>query len=146
MSESVIEILLVEDNPGDIRLAQETLKDYRLQNRIHIVRDGEEALQYLRRQPPFETAQKPDMVMLDLSLPKLDGFEVLEALQQDPDLRAIPIVILTSTKTDREALKKHNIPTDCWIMKPLTLERYLEAVRCFPHLGVSIVKLARVPG
>src|SRR5688572_13548275 len=135
MSESVIEILLVEDNPGDIRLAQETLKDYRLQNRIHIVRDGEEALQYLRRQPPFETAQKPDMVMLDLSLPKLDGFEVLEALQQDPDLRAIPIVILTSTKTDREALKKHNIPTDCWIMKPLTLERYLEAVRCFPHLG-----------
>lgn len=146
MSESVIEILLVEDNPGDIRLAQETLKDYRLQNRIHIVRDGEEALQYLRRQPPFETAQRPDMVLLDLSLPKLDGLEVLEAIQQDAELRALPIVILTSTKTDQEALKKHNIPADCWIMKPLTLERYLEAVRCFPHLGVSIVKLAQVPG
>ena len=137
-----IDILLIEDNPGDVRLAQETLKDYKMQNSLHVVHDGEEALKYLRQEAPFEDAIEPDMILLDINLPKLDGFEVMAEMQGDPRLRNIPIVVLTSSRMDQEILKRYKIPSDCYIVKPLTLERYLEAVRCFPHLGLSIVRLA----
>ena len=136
---ALIDILLVDDDPADVRLAQETLKDYRLQNALHVLGDGESALKYLRGEPPFDARRLPDMVLLDLNLPKLDGVEVLERMQQRPELAALPVVILTSSKLDNEMLTRYNVPTDCFIQKPLTLERYLDAVRCFPQFGVSIV-------
>jgi len=139
---SVANILLVEDNPGDVRLAQETLKEHRLQNALHVVTDGEAALAYLPRQPPYEDAVDPDIMLLDTNLPKVDGFEVLAAMQEDAGLKNLPVVIMTSSHLDVEMLKRYNLPTDCYILKPLTLERYLEAIRCFPHLGLSIVKIA----
>ena len=142
MSASNIDILLVEDNPGDVRLAQETLKDYRIQNTLHVVGDGEEALKYLRKQAPYTDARQPDMVLLDVNLPKIDGVEVLTEMQNDPVLRNIAVVVLTATSMDRQFLKRHTISTDCYIQKPLTLERYLDAIRCFPQFGVSIVRVA----
>jgi CheY-like chemotaxis protein len=142
MPHRTIELLLVEDNPGDIRLAQETLKDYKLQNTLHVVHDGEQAMAFLRRQGKYAAAPTPDMMLLDLNLPRMDGFELLDEMHSDPALKDIPVVILTSSKHDRHMLQRHKIPTDCYIVKPLTVERYLEAVRCFPHLGVSIVRIA----
>jgi CheY-like chemotaxis protein len=137
-----IDILLVEDNPGDVRLAQETLKEYRLQNAFHVVGDGEEALDYLRQQGRHVSAKCPDIVLLDVNLPKIDAIEVLEEMHADPALRDIPVVILNSTEGDKEMLKRFRIPVDCFILKPLTLERFLDAVRCFPQFGVCIVRVS----
>jgi CheY-like chemotaxis protein len=141
MSSRTIEILLVEDNPGDIRLAQETLKDYKLQNAIHVVRDGVDALLFLRHQAPYESAPVPDLILLDLNLPLMDGVDVIAEMQKDPGLRNIPVVVLAASPHDRALLKDFDIPTDCFVVKPLTLDRYLEAVLCFPHLGLSIVRI-----
>ena len=137
-----IELLLIEDNPADVRLAEETLRDYKMQNKLHVVNDGENALRFLRKEAPFRDAPTPDMILLDLNLPRMDGFELLAEMKKDPPLVAIPLVILTSSRLDQEFLKDHNLPTDCYIQKPLTVDRYLDAVRCFPHLGVSIVMIA----
>jgi two-component system, chemotaxis family, response regulator Rcp1 len=142
MSAKLIEILLVENNPADIRLAQETLKDYKLQNFLHILRDGDAALQFLRREGEFQNAPVPDLVMLDLSLPKVDGIEVLRHIRRDENLKDLPVVILTASTIDERLLEEYNVSVDCAILKPLTLERYLEAIRCFPNLGISIVKIA----
>ena len=141
MSANLIEILLVEDNPADIRFAQETLKDYRLQNSLHILRDGVDALAFLRREGEFANAPVPDMVLLDLAMPKMDGIEVLREIRKDKRLWHLPVVILSASAMD-EGSGDTNVSVDCMILKPLTLERYLDAVRCFPHIGLSIVKLA----
>ena len=142
MSANLIEILLVEDNPADIRFAQETLKDYRLQNSLHILRDGVDALAFLRQEGEFANAPVPDLVLLDLAMPKMDGIEVLREIRKDKRLRHLPVVILSASAMDERMLEKYNVSVDCMILKPLTLERYLDAVRCFPHIGLSIVKLA----
>ena len=142
MSAKLVEILLVENNPADIRLAQETLKDYRLQNSLHILRDGDAALQFLRREGEFQNAPIPDLVMLDLSLPKVDGIEVLRHIRRDEKLKDLPVVILTASAIDERLLEEYNVAVDCAVLKPLTVERYLEAIRCFPNLGISIVKIA----
>jgi len=142
MSNNLITILLVEDSPADIRLAQETLKDYKLQNCLHVVMDGEAALAFLRREGQFAEAPVPDMVLLDLALPKLDGIEVLSRMRQDPELKNIPVVLLTASTVDRRLLETYGVDADCYILKPLTLERYLDAVRCFPQIGLCIVKIA----
>ena len=136
---ALVEILLVEDNPGDVRLAQETLKDYKLQNTIHVVTDGEAALKYLLRRPPYQNVRIPDLVLLDISLPRLDGMEVLEEMKKCEELKDVPVVILTSGRVDEDMLEEYRVHPDCLILKPLTLERYLEAVRCFPQFGLSIV-------
>src|SRR5689334_17123464 len=136
-----IDILLVEDNPGDIRLAQETLKEYKVQNALHVVCDGEEALKYLRREHPYTSAAAPDMILLDLKMPKMDGMEVLEELQNDVCLRKIPVALLTSSQMDEDLLRQYKIPIACFLQKPLTLDRILDAVRCFSEFGVSIVRV-----
>lgn len=138
----LIDILLIEDNPADVRLAQETLKDYKLQNSLHIVQDGESALAYLKREGKYVDAPKPDLVLLDIVLPKIDGLEVLKELRRDPALHDLPVVVLTASFMDEKMLRSLNIPADCYILKPLTVERYLDAVRCFPQLGLSIVRIA----
>jgi CheY-like chemotaxis protein len=141
MPAKLIDLLLVEDNPADVRLAQETLKDYKLQNNLHVVRDGESALAFLRRQGPYAGAATPDMVLLDLALPKMDGMEVLDQIRRDEKLRHLSVVVLTASELDQRMLASYGVTPDCCILKPLTLERYLEAVRCFPEMGLSIVKL-----
>lgn len=141
MADKPIDILLVEDNPADIRLAQETLRDYKLQNALHVVEDGDAALEFLRREGAYAHAPVPDIVLLDIALPKVDGFEVLRQMQNEPTLREIPVAILTVSAMDEQILKSFDLPADCYILKPLTLERFLDAVRCFPQMGLSIVKI-----
>lgn len=137
-----IVLLLVEDNPGDVRLAQEALKDGKIQNTLHVVTDGDEALAFLRREPPYEASERPDMILLDLNLPKRDGLEVLTEIQADEELKDIPVVILTTSKVEERILKQYQLPAECYITKPLEVERYLDAVRCFSQFGLAIVKIA----
>jgi CheY-like chemotaxis protein len=139
---ALIDILLVEDNPLDVRLAQETLHGYKMQNAVHVVHDGREALRYLRAQGQYKQRRLPDLVMLDLNLPEMDGLEVLEEMQSDPALESLPVVVLTGTPLDAEVLRRYKVQTDCFIQKPLTFDRYLEAIRCFPQFGLSIVRVA----
>lgn len=142
MLDQPISVLLIEDNPADVRYAQETLREFKLRNTLAIVRDGEEALAYLRKDLPYIHAATPDLVLLDVSLPKLDGIEVLAEIRSDPALAHLPVVILTSSRLDEQSLREYNIPVDCVVMKPLSLERLLDAVKCFPQFGLSIVRLA----
>ena len=137
-----IEILLVDDDPADVRLAKETLKDYKMQNVLQVVEDGETALAYLRREGEYANASLPDIVLLDVALPKVDGVEVLRAIRADDRLRRLPVVVMTASKMDERMIHSLGVQTDCCILKPLTLERFLEAVRCFPDFGLSIVKIA----
>ena len=137
-----IDILLVEDNPADVRLAQESLKDYKLQNTLHVVQDGESALAFLRREGRFADAPTPGLVLLDLALPKMDGVEVLTHIRKDERLRDLSVVVMAASPFDEMMLKELNIAPDCFILKPLTVERYLEAIRCFPQLALSIVATA----
>jgi two-component system, chemotaxis family, response regulator Rcp1 len=142
MPSRLIEILLVEDSPGDVRLAKETLKEYKMQNTLHVVEDGEQALQFLRKEGRYAGAVTPDLVLLDLKLPKIDGVEVLGEMQKMPLFNHIPVVVLAASQHDRALLDDYQVPADCFVVKPLSLERFLEAVRCFPNLGLSIIKLA----
>jgi CheY-like chemotaxis protein len=137
-----IDILLVEDNPADVRLAQEALKDYKLQNALHVVQDGESALAFLRRQGQFAGAPSPDLVLLDLALPKIDGVDVLLEMRRDEELKHLPVVVMAASATDEDMLRDLGVMPDCMVPKPLTLERYLDAVRCFPQFALSIVKIA----
>jgi two-component system, chemotaxis family, response regulator Rcp1 len=142
MPGSTIRLLLVEDNPGDVRLAQEALREARIQNTMDVVCDGEQALAYLRSEGRYAAFGIPDMVLLDMNLPKMDGFELLEEVKKDPQLAAIPLVILAATRLDADMLKRYNVSTECMVLKPLTVERFLEAVKCFPDLGITIVRIA----
>ncbi len=139
----VIDILLVDDNPADVRMAQEFLKDHRILNSMNIVEDGEEALAFLRRRGQYASVRRPDLVLLDLNLPKMDGIEVLEEIYADPELADTSVVILAASPHQNDIAKRFNLPTECYLKKPLTLDSFLQAVRCFPHLHVSIVAVAR---
>jgi chemotaxis family two-component system response regulator Rcp1 len=134
-----VEILLVEDNPADIRLAREALKEWKLNNALHVVMDGEEALAYLRREGKYADASRPDMLLLDLNLPKMDGSEVWAEMHRDPELQTIPVAVLTASKTDTEIVKRFGLPTKCYIVKPLEIAAYLGAVRCFEQFSITIV-------
>lgn len=134
-----VEILLVEDNPADIRLAREALKEWKLNNTVHVVMDGEEAMAYLRKEGKYTSAVRPDMILLDINLPKMDGTEVLAEMQRDAGLRTIPVAVLTASKTDTEIVKRFGLPTKCYIVKPLEIEAYLGAVRCFDQFSITIV-------
>lgn len=135
-------LLLVEDNPADVRLAQEALRDGKIQNEMHVVGDGEEALAFLRREHPFTNAPHPDLILLDINLPRMDGLEFMDELQKDEALRRTPVAVLTSTPIEQRVLKTYNLPADCYLTKPLEVERYLDAVRCFKQFGLAIVALA----
>jgi two-component system, chemotaxis family, response regulator Rcp1 len=137
-----IDILLIEDNPADVRLAQETLKDYKLQNTLHVVQDGESALAFLRQEGRYADSPVPGLVLLDLALPKIDGVEVLAEIRADERFRELPVVVMASSQMDYTMLEELNVTPDCFILKPLTVERYLDAIRCFPQLAISIVKIA----
>jgi CheY-like chemotaxis protein len=139
--ERQIEILLVEDNPGDVRLTTEALKEGKVWNRLSVAPDGVAALDFLRRQPPYEDAPKPDLVMLDLNLPKKDGREVLAEIKQDEQLRNIPVVVLTTSKAEEDVLRSYKLRANCFITKPVDLEQFMNVVRAIEDFWLCIVKL-----
>jgi CheY-like chemotaxis protein len=112
-----------------------------MQNTLHLVQDGEEALQFLRREGKHQNAVAPDLVLLDINLPKIDGIEVLAEIHKDQRLATIPVVVLTTSRLHQEIIAEYDLPVECFITKPLTIDRYLDAIKCFPHLGMSIVTL-----
>ena len=138
-----IEILLVEDNPGDIRLTQEALKDSKLYNNLNIARDGVEALAFLHRENHYSNAPRPDIILLDLNLPRKDGREVLEEIKDDEDLRRIPVVVLTTSDADEDILKSYNLYANCYITKPVDLDRFIAIVKTIENFWFQIVKLPR---
>ena len=136
-----IEILLVEDNPGDVRLTQEALGEAKVRNHLAVTRDGVEALAYLRRQPPFEDATRPDLILLDLNLPLKDGREVLADIKADPDLRRLPVVVLTTSTAEKDILESYNLHANCYISKPVDLEQFVGIVASIEDFWLTIVKL-----
>lgn len=136
-----VEILLVEDNPGDVRLTQEALKESKINNNLCIVTDGEEALQYLRKLGPHGKASRPDLVLLDLNLPKKDGREVLREIKTDTDLRRIPVVILTTSKAEEDILKSYESHANCYITKPVDFSQFMQVVKQIENFWFTIVKL-----
>ncbi len=140
-----IEILLVEDNPGDVDLTIEALREARVHNELHVVSDGVEAIAYLRRQGAHAGARLPDLILLDLNLPKKDGREVLAEIKSDPDLKHIPVVVLTSSDSERDVLQSYRVHANCYLKKPTDLERFLEVVRSIEDFWLVVVKLPRLP-
>jgi CheY-like chemotaxis protein len=136
-----VEILLVEDNPGDVRLAVEALKDAKVSNNLSIVTDGEAALEFLRREGQYSNAARPDLVLLDLNLPRKSGREVLCDIKDDPKLRTIPVVILTTSQAEEDILKAYNCNANCYITKPVDLDQFIKVVRSIEDFWLTIVKL-----
>ncbi|MCB7129316.1 MAG: response regulator [Candidatus Brocadiales bacterium] len=136
-----IEILLVEDNPGDVRLTQEAFKEGRVRNNLSVVMDGVEAMAYLRREGKYAGAIRPDIILLDLNLPKKDGREVLAEVKADKDLKRIPVVILTTSKAEEDVLKTYNLGANCYITKPVDLDQFMGIVKTVEDFWLTIVKL-----
>ncbi len=136
-----VDILLVEDNPGDVRLTKEILRDSKVHNSITVVDNGEDALALLRREGKYRDASKPELILLDLNLPKKDGREVLAQIKADPDLRRIPVVILTTSKADEDILRTYDLHANCYITKPVGLDQFVVVVRSIEDFWLAIVKL-----
>jgi two-component system, chemotaxis family, response regulator Rcp1 len=136
-----IDILLVEDNAGDSRLALEALKESKLRNNLHIVTDGMEAMDFLYKRGKHAQVPRPDLILLDLNLPKKDGREVLAEIKSDPDLKRIPVVILTISKAEEDVLKSYNLHANCFITKPLDLSQFVTVVKSIEDFWLTIVKL-----
>jgi CheY-like chemotaxis protein len=136
-----IEILLVEDNRGDVDLARDALEDCKVRNALHVVEDGEEAMTFLRQRGKHKDATRPDLVLLDLNLPKKDGREVLAEIKSDPDLMRIPVVILTISKDEEDILKTYNLHANCFITKPIDLSQFVKVVKAIEDFWLTIVKL-----
>jgi CheY-like chemotaxis protein len=136
-----VDILLVEDNPGDARLMQEALAEARVRNRLHVVADGVEALAYLRRQDPFPSAVRPDLILLDLNLPGKDGRDVLAEIKRDQDLRRIPVVILTSSQAAADIARAYDLHANAYVTKPLDVEQFITVVKSIEDFWLTIVKL-----
>jgi chemotaxis family two-component system response regulator Rcp1 len=136
-----IQILLVEDNPGDVRLTREVLKDGRINNTLNVVEDGVEALAFLRHEGAYADAGQVDLVLLDLNLPKKDGREVLAEMKADPALRRIPVIILTTSSAELDILGAYDLHANCYITKPVDLDQFTKVVRSIEEFWLSIVKL-----
>ena len=138
-----IEILLVEDNPGDVRLTIEALKEAKVRNRLSVAPDGVEALAFLRREGTYAEAARPDLILLDLNLPRKDGREVLAEIKGDASLRAIPVVILTTSRADQDILRSYELHANCYITKPVDLDQFITVVKSIESFWLTIVTLPR---
>lgn len=136
-----IEILLVEDNPGDVRLTREAMKEGKVCNELHVAGDGVEAIAYLRREGKYADAPRPDLILLDLNLPRMDGREVLQQIKGCTDLRRIPVVVLTTSTAEQDILKSYDLHANCYINKPIDLDQFIAVVRSIEHFWLSMVKL-----
>lgn len=139
--DTMVEILLVEDNPLDVRLALEALRDDKVANQVHVVRDGEEALEYLQRRGRHSGALRPDLILLDLNLPKVDGREVLARIKADPSLRRIPVVVMTASQVDSDLMRSFELDVACYVTKPIDFAQLSTIVRSVDRLWFSIVTL-----
>jgi CheY-like chemotaxis protein len=138
-----IEILLVEDNPGDVRLTKEALKEGRVRNNLHVAKDGVDALAFLQRTGPYAVAPRPDLILLDLNLPKKNGREVLAQIKQDEQLRHIPVVVLTTSQAEQDVLESYRLRANAYVTKPVDLDQFLKVVRSIETFWLEIVKLSR---
>jgi two-component system, chemotaxis family, response regulator Rcp1 len=136
-----IEILIVEDNPGDVRLTQEALRDAKVRNRLSVAKDGVEALAYLHREGKYGSAPRPDLILLDLNLPRKDGREVLADIKDDLNLRSIPVVILTTSQDERDVLSAYESYANCYIVKPVDLVQFIVVVKSIEDFWFQIVRL-----
>ena len=141
-----VEILLVEDNLGDVRLTEEALVEGKVSNKLTVARDGVEALQILRREPPYQDATRPDLILLDLNLPRKDGREVLAVLKADADLRRIPVVVLTTSSAERDIVRSYDLHANCYINKPVDLEQFISVVRQIDDFWLTVVRLPSETG
>lgn len=139
------EILLVDDDPGDVQLAMEAFEDGRLSNRLHVAKDGEKAMAFLRRQGAYAEAPRPDLILLDLNMPRKDGREVLAELKADPALADIPVAIVTGNDVEGQILKAYNLGVACYITKPIDVAKLMTAVCSIPHFEVTIVTTSATP-
>lgn len=136
-----IEILLVEDNPGDVRLTQEALKEGKVANNLNVVNNGEDALSFLKREGKFSDAVKPDLILLDLNLPRKDGRELLEDIKSDESLKCIPVVILTTSKATEDIVKTYEFHANCYITKPVDMDQFMIVIKSIEDFWMSVVKL-----
>ncbi len=136
-----IEILLVEDNPGDVRLTQEALKEGKVRNKLHVVEDGVEALAFLRQEGEYAESPRPDLILLDLNLPRKNGREVLAEIKEHPNLRRIPVVILTVSQAEEDVLRTYDLHANCYVTKPVDLEQFIKVVASIEDFWLTIVRL-----
>ncbi len=136
-----IQILLVEDNPGDVRLTLEVFKEGRIQNRVHVVNDGVEAMSFLRMEGDYARVPRPDLILLDLNLPGKDGREVLKEIKEDDSLRSIPVIILTTSKAEQDILTTYRLHANCYLTKPVQLDDFLKLMRLIEKFWLCVVRL-----
>jgi CheY-like chemotaxis protein len=138
-----IDILLVEDDPGDVLMTREALEHNKIRNNLHVVSDGVEAMQFVRRQAPFENVPRPGLILLDLNLPRKNGQEVLAELKESPDFRVIPVVILTTSEAEEDIVRSYNLHANAYITKPVDFDRFVGVVRQIDDFFLTVVKLPR---
>ncbi|PTB18937.1 response regulator [Trinickia symbiotica] len=144
VTDSLIPILLVEDSPTDVMMTREALEYYKVRNPLHVVEDGVAAMEYLRREGKHRDAPRPGLVMLDLNLPRKSGREVLEELKEDPELRSIPVVVLSTSKSEEDVAKSYVLHANCYITKPVDFSSFVEVVRSINDFWFGVVTLPRV--
>jgi CheY-like chemotaxis protein len=137
----VVDVLLVEDDPGDVLMTQEAFADHKVHNRLHVVSDGVAAMAFLRKEGSYADATTPDLILLDLNLPKMDGREVLAAIKEDPKLRSIPVVILTTSEAEEDVLRSYSLHANAYVTKPVDFERFIDVVRRIDDFFVTVVRL-----
>lgn len=136
-----IDILLVEDNPGDVRLTKEALHEGRINCKLNVVTDGVQALDYLNKQEPYKSATRPDIILLDLNLPKMDGRQVLAQIKKDPELQLIPVIVLTTSTAEEDIQKTYQLHGNCFITKPMDLDQYITVIQAIKMFWLKMVKL-----
>jgi two-component system, chemotaxis family, response regulator Rcp1 len=136
-----VNILLVEDNPGDVRLTEEALKEGKIWVNLKVASDGMDALQYLRKEKKYANAPRPDIILLDLNLPRMDGRELLALIKADLSLKSIPVVVLTTSKAEEDILRSYELHANCYITKPVDLEQFIQVIRSMEDFWFTIVKL-----
>jgi CheY-like chemotaxis protein len=141
MSSKVIDVLMVEDDDGDILMTREAFEYYKVQNRLHVVTDGEQALQFLRRQGPYADAPRPGLILLDVNLPRVSGLEVLAELKNDPELLVIPVVMLTTSRAEEDIVRSYSLHANAFVTKPVDFEHFMEAIRQIDNFFLTLVCL-----
>jgi CheY-like chemotaxis protein len=137
----VVDVLLVEDDDGDVLMTREAFEHHKIRNKLHVVQDGEEALQFLRREGPYVDAPRPGLILLDLNLPRRDGREVLAELKADPELRVIPVVVLTTSEAEEDILRSYTLHANAYVSKPVDFDRFIDVIRQIDDFFVTVVKL-----
>jgi CheY-like chemotaxis protein len=140
-STKVINVLLVEDDPGDVLMTREAFEHHKIRNQLHVVNDGEQALQFLRQTGEYTDAPRPGLILLDLNLPRRDGLEVLAELKEDPRLRVIPVVILTTSQAEEDILRSYALHANAYVSKPVDFERFMDVIRQIDNFFITVVEL-----